>query len=79
MPLPPGEPFPNETLVADGWTYRDLPRMTQEAFDKFLGVLGEENARFLTFARYPDGAVRGQLLLSPAGMERLVAHAAVKH
>jgi hypothetical protein len=76
---PEGEPFPGETLIADGWVYRDLPCMTQEAFNKFLDILGEENARFLTFARYSDKAVRGQLLISPAGMERLKAHSALSH
>jgi hypothetical protein len=72
--MPKTEPFPGETLIADGWVYRDLPKMTQEAFNTFLDILGEENARFLTFARYPDKAVRGQFLMSPAGMERLKAH-----
>lgn len=76
LPHPAGEPFPGETLIADGWIYRDLPRMTQEAFNHFLDILGEENARFLTFARYSGDAVRGQLLMSPAGMERLKAHSA---
>lgn len=70
------EPFPGETLIADGWVYRDLPRLTQDAFDKFLGILGAENARFMTFARYPDQSVRGQLLMSPAGMDRLKAYSA---
>lgn len=72
--IPRSEPFPGETLIADGWVYRDLPRMTQEAFNQFLDILGEENARFLTLARYPDKAVRGQFLMSPAGIERLRAH-----
>ena len=77
MEIPTREPFPGETLIADGWVYRDMPRMTQEAFDKFLDILGKENARFLTFARYNNGeSVRGQFLMSPAGMERLKAYSA---
>jgi hypothetical protein len=69
--IPQTEPFPSETLIADGWIYRDLPKMTPEAFDKFMAILGDENARFLTFARYGREAVRGQLLISPSGMSRL--------
>jgi hypothetical protein len=76
MPHPPGEPFPGETYIADGWVYRDLPKMTQEAFNTFLDILGEENAKWMTFARYPDKSVRGQFLMSPAGMDRLKAHSA---
>jgi hypothetical protein len=69
---PTSEPFPGETIVADGWIYRDLPRMTQEAFNQFLDIVGEENVRFLTFARYkPEQAVRGQCFISPIGLDRL--------
>lgn len=72
--IPKTEPFPGETLIADGWEYRDLPRMTQDCLNQFLDILGEENARFLTFARYSADSVRGQLLISPAGMNRLKAY-----
>lgn len=65
------EPFPGETLMADGWEYRDLPRMTAEAFESLWESIGPENVRFLTFAKYADGAVRGQVLISPSGMQRL--------
>lgn len=40
LALPDGEPFPGETLRADGWVYRDLPRMTPEWFDKFVNAAG---------------------------------------
>lgn len=73
--MPKTEPFPGETLIADGWVYRDLPKMTQEAFDNLHTIIGAQNTRFLTFASYPNGAVRGQLLVSPAGMERLKTYA----
>jgi hypothetical protein len=77
--VPSGEPFPGETLIADGWVYRDLPRMTQETMNTFLDIVGEENTRFLTFARYkPQNDVRGQLLISPAGMDRMKAYSAAK-
>ena len=35
---PTREPFPGETLLADGWEYRDLPRMTPEYFDKLIAM-----------------------------------------
>ena len=77
--LPPGEPVKGKTLVADGWVYRDLPRMTQEAMGILLGVIGEDNYEFLTSAKYPDKehgvAVRGQVMISPLGMENLILHA----
>ena len=76
---PPGEPIKDKTLVADGWVYRDLPRMTTEAMDILLGVIGEGNYEFLTFAECPDKehgkAVRGQVMISPLGMENLILHA----
>jgi hypothetical protein len=72
--IPQSEPFPGETLIADGWIYRDVPKMSQENFNRLLDILGAENVRFLTFARYPDKTVRGQFLLSPAGMERVKAY-----
>jgi hypothetical protein len=71
MMIPQSEPFPGETLIADGWVYRDLPRMTTDAFEKLWNIVGHDQTRFLTFAKYPDGAVRGQVLISPAGMKRL--------
>lgn len=69
-----GEPFPGETLIADGWEYRDLPRMTPEFFDEFVGIVGSENIRWLTMASYSDGAKRGQLLVSPTGLANCVAY-----
>lgn len=77
MDMPKSEPFPGKTLVADGWEYRDLPRMTQEQFNQFLDVVGEENVEFLTFARYNSDSgcrVRGQLMISPYGMQKLKEH-----
>ena len=77
---PPGEPIGDKTLVADGWVYRDLPRMTTEAMDIVLGIIGEGNYEFLTFAEYPDEehgkAVRGQVMISPDGTKNLERYAA---
>lgn len=72
MPLPEGEPFPGETLRADGWEYRDLPRMTREACDALINVIGNENIRWLSFADY-GSSVRGQCFVSPSGMANMTA------
>lgn len=76
--LPDSEPFPGETLLADGWVYRDLPRLTPEAMEKFVGIVTEGEIRWLTKARYPDGSVRGQLLISPKGMDNMKAFSAAQ-
>jgi len=77
-PLPPGEPFPGETLRADGWEYRDLDRrLTPEAWDTLLGIIGEGNYRILaTAGGITDGQpwVRGQLFISPFGLKRMAEH-----
>ncbi len=71
--LPNGEPFPGETLIADGWQYRDLPKLSCEMFDILVGFIGENNIRWLTVADYGN-AKRGQFLISPDGIENLKAH-----
>lgn len=76
MDMPLGEPFPGETLRADGWEYRDLPRMTPEDFDQFVTLVGKENIRWLAMANYPDGTRRGQLLVSPKGLEKVRLYSA---
>lgn len=73
MPLPEGEPFPGETLRADGWQYRDLPRLSYEMFDYFVSIVGEENIRWLTMADYGNSK-RGQLFISPTGFANMKAH-----
>jgi hypothetical protein len=73
IPMPNSEPFPGKTYIADGWVYRDLPRLSYEMFDKFVDIVGEENMVWLTEADYGDSK-RGQLLVSPAGMERVRNH-----
>lgn len=75
--VPDGEPFPGETLRADGWEYRDLPRMSPEYFDKFMALVGPENIRWLTFADYGD-TKRGQCFISPTGLQHLRDYAATE-
>lgn len=50
------------------WTYKDLPRMIPSVKDEFVALVGEENIKWITFANYDDGSVRGQVLLSPTAM-----------
>lgn len=50
------------------WTYKDLPRMIPSVKDEFIALVGEENIKWITFANYDDGSVRGQVLLSPTAM-----------
>lgn len=61
------------------WTYRDLPKLSVSAFDMFCAIVGEENLRWLTKAeyKYPNGKVakRGQVMISPVGMENLRQYA----
>lgn len=78
-----GEPFEGETLIADGWVYRDMPRGVQldaTAWEAFLTIIGFSNYRVLAFTKVTDkdGVVwkRGQFLISPAGMRNLINHAA---
>lgn len=57
------------------WTYKDLPKLSVGVLEMFRAVAGDENLRWLSQAeyRYPNGsvAVRGQVMISPAGMENL--------
>lgn len=80
--LPPGEPFPGETLVADGWVYRDMAVvMSPEMWNRLLSIIGDGECRILAMSEgvRADGPwVRGQLLISPTGMENMTAYAATK-
>lgn len=53
-----------------GWKYKDLPRMVPELFYKFIEIVGQENLHWLAVANYGD-TLRGQVLISPDGMEIL--------
>lgn len=72
-----GEPFVGETYLQDGWVYRDPSKMTSALWNEFLGIIGEGNYRLMSHAKYHgSGEVyeRGQLLISPAGMDNLTSH-----
>jgi hypothetical protein len=83
MELPPGEPFTGGTLIADGWQYRDTPPMLEKFWKELLGVIGEGNYRLLsfmerTFKDDPRLFVRGQMLVSPKGIENLKTEHAIR-
>lgn len=64
MPRPPGK---------EDWEYRDLPKIRSDFFAQFIELVGEENIVWITRARYEheDGTYeRGQLWVSPAGLQR---------
>lgn len=70
-----GEPIKGKTYLADGWVYRDLPRLTQKTMQDFIDLVGEENVVFLTFAKYTNEdvtTVRGQILISPEGQSKIL-------
>lgn len=72
--LPSGEPFEGETIMADGWVYRDLPnRLSHEMWDFLIETMGEGNYRILAKSVGPDWK-RGQFLISPEGMKNLIAY-----
>ena len=65
----------NKQLGTDGWVYRDIPRLLNADWDKFLGIVGDGNHKLLVGSS--NGTKRrGQIMISPAGMERLKEHAA---
>lgn len=73
--MPPGEPIPGKTYRADGWQYVDLPaRLSLEMKDHLFEVIGVGNYVVLALTTGPD-FWRGQILISPAGQDRMKAHA----
>lgn len=60
-----------EKMGLPDWKYMDLPRTTEEIFNEFVELVGEENIKWVTKAKYKNGDRRGQILLSPAGAERI--------
>ena len=84
-PLGDSEPFSGETLVADGWKYQDFNPMLAEYWDDLLSLIGEGNYRLLTPVMertFPGDRrlfKRAQILIAPAGLERVRAHVAAKH
>ncbi len=64
-----------KSMNLPGWTYKDLPRMTLDIMDQFIELIGEENIRWITHATYEGvrgqpTTTRGQVMISPAGVQR---------
>lgn len=82
-PFGDSEPFPGETLIADGWKYRDFNPMLAELWGELLGIIGEGNYRLITYAERtfkddPRVFKRGQMLIAPVGFDNLRAHVAAR-
>lgn len=71
MGIPSREPF--KTLHADGWVYRDLPRLSKDEFKEFIRTVGRENICWITRVSYGTEK-RGQLYMSPEGIKKLAAY-----
>jgi len=69
--MPSGEPIKGKTYRADGWVYRDMPgKLSHELWDKILAMLGKGNYVVFIMSEGADWR-RGQLLISPTGMDNL--------
>lgn len=68
-----------QAMGLPGWRYKDLPKLSEEDFAKFVEIAGEGNLRWITRASYPckDGGKlhRGQVMISPDGIERISQYA----
>lgn len=77
--LPPGEPVEGKTYRADGWAYLDVPRVVPEGWDLMVERAGADNIVVLAMTqgstRDGQAYVRGQVLVSPEGLEALRAAA----
>lgn len=72
---PLGREVDPSKLMAAGWVYRDMPWTTIEAWDEAMAAIGPENVIVLARSERP-GSRRGQVLISPEGMRRVMAKAA---
>ena len=66
-----------KSLGKPDWHYRDLPWMRLEYWNHLMVVFGDEDVMFIAGSKkqFEDGFfVRGQILVSPGGMENLTAH-----
>lgn len=64
-------------LKAQGWVYRDAPgKFSAGAWDQTMEIIGEKNCRILALSTGNDDRgvwKRGQILISPQGIENLNA------
>lgn len=65
-------PLPAIPEKFKGWTYWDCPgRVKVQMWEAFLDMLGAGNYAVLAESRYSSGDARGQLFISPAGVENM--------
>lgn len=58
----------------ENWQYRDLPKMTNDLFNKVITIIGSDNIVWITFTKSQhkgETYQRGQLWISPIGLENL--------
>lgn len=67
-----------DTLVKEGWVYKDFPKMLVAYWEYFKAAFGTqgEDYHILTEANYGDGYARGQLVLSPQALKNLPVYRA---
>jgi len=68
--LPPGEPIPGKTYRADGWVYREISWASFAGWGQLLEIVGAGNYVVLAISEWKATMCRGQILVSPEGMER---------
>ena len=66
-------PLDPDALMKQGWVYRDVPWCTLDAWALLIKIIGSDNYRLLAQSERND-AVRGQMLISPKGMDNLKNH-----
>lgn len=78
--MPDGEPIPGKTYRADGWSYFDLPgKATPKMWNYLLGIIGKVDEDYIILIESEGDSKngpwkRGQLLISPKGMENVRNH-----
>jgi hypothetical protein len=58
-------------LLDSGWVYRDIPWMASGRWDEFMDWIGAGNVEILAVSSRDGSIKRGQILISPAGIDNL--------
>ena len=69
----------NKSFGTVDWVYRDIGWMKQEYWDRLIEALGEDNIKIIAASTRDDWGdsvfCRGQLLISPEGVQNSIAFA----
>lgn len=57
-----------ESLLAEGWAYKDIPWMDEPCWEIILDGIGRDNLRVLAATVRAD-LMRGQFMISPEGRQ----------